>query len=410
VIRRWLPWLIVAAAAALLVVPIDPELVERLYSTRAYLLWQSRLTPVSNRVPFALFDLLLAAAVVTAAWITIAAVRGFRRGGRWRAIGIAASRALTVTAVLYLWFLASWGLNYRRVPLLERLELEHPAPTSAAVAQMGQQAVERLNALHAAAHAWPASDPWRDARLRDAYQRTLRYLSSGPPALPGRLKQSVVGPYFRWASVDGMIDPFALEVLANPDLLPFERPFVACHEWAHLGGYADESEASFVGWLTCVRGGEAAQYSAWLFLYWEINGLVGAAERAPLAAALAPGPRADIEAMVDRVRRGQLPRLRAISWTAYDQYLKANRVEEGVRSYDLAITLLARARFMDGWVPVLRQPVGGRHTSGQPQSTMRPAAARLRRSPIAGPSPSSAGSARARISSTPAASSSRSAA
>jgi len=159
--------------------------------------------------------------------------------------------------------------------------------------------------------------------------------------------------------VDGMIDPFALEVLANPDLLPFERPFVACHEWAHLGGYADESEASFVGWLTCVRGGEAAQYSAWLFLYWEISSLVGAADRAALAAALAPGPRADIAAVVDRIRRGQLPRLRAISWTAYDQYLKANRVEEGVRSYDAVITLLARARFTDNWVPVLRQRAGG---------------------------------------------------
>ena len=48
------------------------------------------------------------------------------------------------------------------------------------------------------------------------------------------------------------------------------------------------------------------------------------------------------------MRRGQLPQLRAISWTAYDQYLKANRVEEGVRSYDAVITLLARARFTDG--------------------------------------------------------------
>ena len=76
VIRRWLPWFIVAVAAALLVVPIDPGLVERVYSTRAYLLWQSRLTFVSNGVPFALFDLLLGLAAVTAAWITASAVRG----------------------------------------------------------------------------------------------------------------------------------------------------------------------------------------------------------------------------------------------------------------------------------------------------------------------------------------------
>ncbi len=80
-----------------------------------------------------------------------------------------------------------------------------------------------------------------------------------------------------------------------------------------------------------------------------------AADRAALAAALAAGPRADIAAVADRIRRGQLPQVRALSWTAYDQYLKANRVEEGIRSYDAVITLLARARFDDNWVPVLRE-------------------------------------------------------
>ena len=121
-----------------------------------------------------------------------------------------------------------------------------------------------------------------------------------------------------------------------------------------------------------MRGDEAAQYSAWLFLYWEISSLVGAADRAALAAALAPGPRADVAAVVDRIRRGQLPRLRAISWAAYDQYLKANRVEEGVRSYDAVITLLARARFTDNWVPVLRDR--GRRKA-RPGPTSRSAAA-----------------------------------
>jgi hypothetical protein len=36
--------------------------------------------------------------------------------------------------------------------------------------------------------------------------------------------------------------------------------------------------------------------------------------------------------------------------------LKANRVEEGVRSYGLVLTLLARARFEEEWVPVRREP------------------------------------------------------
>ena len=137
-----------------------------------------------------------------------------------------------------------------------------------------------------------------------------------------------------------MVNPFGLEVLANPDLLPFERPFVAAHEWSHLAGFADESDANFVGWLTCIRASPSAQYSGWLYLYWQVSGEVGNAERAALWEAVAPGPRADIEAIVARLRRGQLPALRSASWLVYDQYLKANRVEAGTASYAQVVQLV----------------------------------------------------------------------
>src|SRR4030095_2552504 len=88
--------------------------------------------------------------------------------------------------------------------------------------------------------------------LRGAFDRAQGFLTDAPRALPGRLKPTIYGPYFRWTSVDGMVNPFALEVMGNPDLLPLERPFVAAHEWAHLAGYADESEANFIGWVDLV--------------------------------------------------------------------------------------------------------------------------------------------------------------
>jgi hypothetical protein len=350
--RRALPWVIVAVAALLLLAPLDPGLVERWYSDRLYLDLQPRLTDFSNRVPIAVFDVILIITAAVVVWVGVAVVRGVRRGERWRAASTGVVRLVTIGACLYLWFLAVWGLNYRRVPLLERLELAHDPPTPAIVLALGRQAVDRVNTLHARAHASPWIEPWRDSELQQAFRVTQGYLGNGGFAVPGRLKASLIGPYFRWASVDGMIDPFALEVLANPDLLPFEKPFVAAHEWSHLAGYADESEASFVGWLTCVRAGAGAQYSAWLSLYWEVSSVLRATERTALTAGLAAGPRADVAAITDRVRRGQLPQLRRVTWAAYDQYLKANRVEEGVRSYNAVITLLARARFVKDWVPV----------------------------------------------------------
>jgi len=267
---------------------------------------------------------------------------------------------VTAAAAVYLAFLLLWGLNYRRVPLTERLQLEASGPTAESVASLGEEATVQLNALHEPAHraGWIEA-PLQDEALRRGFVATQEALSDATVAAPGRLKRTVFGPYFRWTGVDGMINPFGLEVLANPDLLPFERPFVAAHEWAHLAGYAHEAEASFVGWLACMRGDASTQYSAWLFLYWQVSSEVDAQTRARLAEALAPGPRSDIEAVAARLRDGELPWLRTRGWQVYDQYLKANRVEEGIRSYGAVVTLILRARFEPGgWIPIRRVAPG----------------------------------------------------
>ena len=187
-------------------------------------------------------------------------------------------------------------------------------------------------------------------------------LGAKTASTPGRLKQSFLGPYFRWASIDGMINPFGLDVLVNPDLLPYERPFVAAHEWAHLAGYADESEASFVGFLTCMSGGTAAQYSGYLFLYWQVASDADPAVRRLIDRALADGPKADVQAIVTRVETGRFQGLQRASWGVYDQYLKANRVEAGVRSYGLVLDLLARATSQTDWT-VRRRDALGREVS-----------------------------------------------
>jgi hypothetical protein len=350
---------IVALAVVAALVPIPPDAVERWFSTGLYPVIQRQLTPIANALPFAWLDVLALTACVAAFVTVVRAVTATRRTRRLKPLLRALAALATAGAAIYLVFLLLWGLNYRRVPMSARLQVEPGAPANAAVAALGVDAAMQLNALHEEAHraGWN-TPPVDDRELRRGFDVVQRMLSEAPTATPGRLKGTLFGPYFRWTGVDGMINPFGLEVLSNPDLLPFERPFISAHEWAHLAGYADESEASFVGWLTCMRADVPARYSGWLFLYWQVNGEVDAAERARLAKTLAPGPRQDINAIVERLQRGQLPWLRVAGWRMYDQYLKANRVEEGVRSYGAVVTLILQARFEAEWIPV-RRAAGG---------------------------------------------------
>jgi len=376
-VKRVTALAVVAVAVAAAVIPVPRSFVERLYSNGIYLSFQPWVTRCSNAVHFALFDALLVVAVGSWALYVgtqlVAAVRG-----RWvAAVARVVARTAVLAAVSYLAFVAMWGLNYRRVALADTLRLEAPAVTEASARAVGFVAVTRVNGLYREAHASDdprdadgrdhsrdarAQDDRRDARAHDnrpdsdphdrrrddvvdaslaaAFVRAQHELGLRRPAAPARPKISLLDWYFRRASVAGMTDPYFLETLVASDLLPVERPFVVAHEWAHLAGFANEGEANFIGWLTCLRADSRSQYSGWLFLYEEIASAVGHDDRRALAARLDAGPRADLRAIAARIARDVSPRVSSAGWRVYDGYLKANRVEGGTASYGEVIKLV----------------------------------------------------------------------
>jgi hypothetical protein len=350
-----MPWrpALVAAAIGAAFVRLPPGLVERFYSARVYAGVQPLLTSMSNLAPFALFDLLVLGGVVS--WFALGARDLARVKGRLRALALIAWRGIVWAAALYLVFLLVWGLNYRRVRLVDALSVDAARVTPLAVRDAAMTAADRMNALHARAHAagWPAADAI-DPDLAQALERAATDAGRARAIVPGRPKRTIFDWYFRRAAVDGMTDPFFLEILVSSELLPFERPFVVAHEWSHLAGIADEGEANFVGWLACLRASPPAQYSGWLFLYSELMRAANRTDRAAIDSTLGAGPRADLAAIRDRIARQVSPRVSAAGWRVYDSYLKANRVEAGAASYGEVVRLALGARLASGWQPLSR--------------------------------------------------------
>ena len=159
-------------------------------------------------------------------------------------------------------------------------------------------------------------------------------------------------PKVRQAAIDGMTNPFFLEIILNPDLLPAERPMVLAHEWAHLAGYAHETEANFVAWLTCLQGDSMSRYSAWLSAYGHASSVLSRDDRRALPP-LDEGPLDDLRAMAARHQRSS-PVVRNAAREVYDSYLRAHRVSEGVASYGAVVRLMLGSRFDDDWTPRLK--------------------------------------------------------
>jgi hypothetical protein len=346
---------LILAAAVLALTPLPRHAVERTYSRGLYPVIQPRLTALSNSTPFAWFDavLLLTAGVTVVLWT----VRlRHRKTGIGRTVGRLVFDTAAIAAVLYLWFLGTWGLNYQRQPLREHLDFREDRITRAALRDLAARTVDSLNALHQDAHAvgWPelAATP---RALDAAFVRAQRDLALPWTAQSARPKRTLINFYFTRVSIDGMTNPFFLETLTNQTLLPFERAATVAHEWSHLAGYADESEANFVGWLVCMRGTEPLQYSGWLSLYGTIVNALPRADRDDIAARLDEGPRNDLRAISARIRRYQIPMASRAGYELYDRFLKANRVEAGVRSYGEVLRLLLGTKFNEDGSPVLRR-------------------------------------------------------
>ena len=330
---------IVLLAVLAFLAPAPPAVVERYYSTGIFPFIQRAITTASNQAGFALFDLFLAGAVVVLVALLARAL--FARQPWTRRVVRVASLAAVTGSALYLAFLVLWGFNYQRLPLREKLTFTPANLSPERATALAYEAVASLNTLHASAHA----EGWTragivDRRLADAFREAADVVHAGVGTVPGRPKRTMLDLYFRRAGVAGMTDPFFLETLVTSTLLPFELPSVVAHEWAHLAGFNDEGEANFVGWLACLRGTPAHQYSGWLFLYTEVvNALARDVARA-VGGALDAGPQADLQAVRDRLLADVSPQVSAAGWQVYDQYLKANRVDAGAASYAEVVQLV----------------------------------------------------------------------
>jgi hypothetical protein len=249
-----------------------------------------------------------------------------------------------IASLLFLW---AWGFNYRRLPLETALRGQPANVTSPDSLKVAFADAASL-AARIRGQSEPEGRPHSIAlELKEPMNAALHTIGREPLIMPAEPKYSLVlTPFFNWSGVTGMTNPFGHETIILPDLLPYERPFVIAHEWAHLAGQADEAEASAVGWLACMKGGPSLAYSASLYLIVETAAAMPDDMRKDVMGRLDADVRSDLDAINERMKQ-QKPTIQRTTNQVYDEYLRANRVTDGVASYGRALTLILSPPFRD---------------------------------------------------------------
>lgn len=346
--------LCLAAAIALRLFVRHPHKVEALYARGGGGRIAEALAACSSILPFSLAELALfggglAALLRLAFWLAPL----IRRRRAWsNALRCAAPWCLGAPAALLLSFDVSWGLNYGRPTLLERLawrpvgeardedrvrELESLA--RAAAARAGEARAE----LRASPMTAPTSWEPIARGLDDGYNTAAAPLLGEDSRRVSSPKRMLAEGLMVRLGVAGFYFPWTGETHVNYAMPAFELPHTIAHEKAHARGTASEDEANFLGFLSCVSSADAlARYSGWIFAWRQLQGELYDLdpERAlALFRALPEAIRADLEAAVAYWRRfaGALSRA---GQAMNDRYLKLNRVEGGIGSYRRSVAYL----------------------------------------------------------------------
>src|SRR5205823_6809012 len=137
--------------------------------------------------------------VALAVGFVVLTIRDLREvAGWWRPAALIVWRAVVWSAALYVAFLAVWGLNYRRVRLVDALRFDASRVTPAAAANAAAIAIGHLNALSDRAHRQGWVDIGTvDNTLAAALDRAVHDVGRTQVVIPARPKRTLLDLWFR---------------------------------------------------------------------------------------------------------------------------------------------------------------------------------------------------------------------
>ena len=339
------------AVAVVLVAWRPPSVwIERHYVNGFYFGLDRTVRSVTDRMPFAVGDLLLILAVAGLVVFWVRVLRASKsRGGR---ILFALGRTLAALAVVYLWFLAFWGLCYDRVPVSEKVVVRASSVNEAHVDAFGDRVARMLTANVGAAHREAAQEAAVTRALSATFEAAIRRLGDDANVALPPIKPTIFNAMLGSTGDSGFMDPWTYEVNLYSGQLFFERPATFAHEWAHMAGFADESEANYIAVLTCINSDRPlARYSGWLLVWFNLGSNVHVKQR--VAAQVVR----DIRAIQQRLREQVKPGIARAQQAAYDRYLRANRVAQGIDSYRYFVRWMTGATYDASGLPVVRSSI-----------------------------------------------------
>ncbi len=175
-------------------------------------------------------------------------------------------QSFILISIAFISFYFLWGFNYFRKPLEAKsddfsLDIEI---SDELFEDTLFSFIEKANELYLSNVARRGHQYRELEKIVDRAVRTTIEKLDGTKVRPAIKSKTSLTGFLENSNTLGMISPFFLESHLSKELLDSELPFIMAHEKVHLYGYANETEANYIAFVSCARSKDThLRYSAY---------------------------------------------------------------------------------------------------------------------------------------------------
>jgi len=339
------------------IITSDKAWVEQYYSKGIYPYISMVLSSATFWLPFSLGQVLVFLFIGYTTYSLIQTIRKilkYTKKERQALLASAVRNILFWTMAIYGTFMLLWGINYSRKPILE----ENASVLSAGVLDSMCVTLIKLTNINKSRADNLMAQKGGAYTIEEIFQKAPLGYKAAPPQYPiiyynrQNIKALWKSRFMSAIGVGGIYSPFTGEANINVHMPQFLVPATTCHEMAHQIGFASEQEANYISFITCLYHPDAYfNYSGSLmgakYALREMN-KINEDRYNELVDMFSDGVKEDLDTNKKYWAQFISP-LDKYSDAIYDMYLKANKQELGMQSYNMVVMLLLQEYQKNGF-------------------------------------------------------------
>ena len=255
---------------------------------------------------------------------------------------------LACFSIVYFLFNFLWALNYNRVPLYKKMAIEKDYTTNELEA-FTKRLITKTNATHALIEKNNILKITVPYSVSEIYTRSVNGYGALEKQFPfftysrKSIKSSLFSVPLSYMGFGGYLNPFTSEAQVNNELPKYNLPTTTCHEMAHQIGYANESEANFIGYMASINSNDVYfKYSGYSFaLKYCLRNLhkIDKAREKKLLPLIDKGVLKNFKESEDFSKKYE-SFVEDIFKYIYDNFLKINNQKDGLETYSKFVGLM----------------------------------------------------------------------